>query len=591
MRVRSTLLAALAVAATAPAADPLPAGNYFLWYAPTPVARQRLAVVKVAVDAGKPAVTVVHTGARPLAVAFGPAAVDGGRLTLPVEINKIKLTFEGTLDPAAPAAVAGSLTGDGFATKAGLEATDKDELAPSAAIDPIQLPPEWAAAQAELAKIRPARVAAARASDPADKAKKQADLKAVEAGAVAAAAAEYRKLLAAHPDSAAGAVAAEALLGAAAKIKPAAAEVATWVQTIEADAAKVGPRYAAAVPAKLAVQLAGVPGLAPLALTYAERAMAVSGLSAKAKAAGLKVLAAAQDGAGKPADAAKTRGAIEAAEVALDAEYKTEFPPLAVEKAAGRGAKAGAKVAVVELFTGAQCPPCVAADVAFDALLDAYPAADVVLLQYHLHIPGPDPLTTPDAVGRFEYYGKKFADDFGGTPATAFNGKPAAGGGGGRANAPDKLADYRKAVDKTLAEPAAATVSGTATRAGDTLTVQVAVGGLKDPADKVVVRLVLAEDVVRYQGGNGLRFHHHVVRGFVGTAAGVPVKDLKDGRYTAAVDVAKLKADQTAYLAEYAASAGFPTPDRPLAFAKLKVFALIQDDATGEILQAAGLGE
>ena len=47
----------------------------------------------------------------------------------------------------------------------------------------------------------------------------------------------------------------------------------------------------------------------------------------------------------------------------------------------------------MELFTGAQCPPCVAADVAFDVLEKTYKPADLVLIQYHLHIPGPDPLT------------------------------------------------------------------------------------------------------------------------------------------------------------------------------------------------------
>ena len=58
-------------------------------------------------------------------------------------------------------------------------------------------------------------------------------------------------------------------------------------------------------------------------------------------------------------------------------------------------------MALVELFTGAQCPPCVAADIAFDAeAVKSYKAADVVLLQYHLHIPGPDPLTNADSEKR-----------------------------------------------------------------------------------------------------------------------------------------------------------------------------------------------
>ncbi len=80
----------------------------------------------------------------------------------------------------------------------------------------------------------------------------------------------------------------------------------------------------------------------------------------------------------------------------------------------------------MELFTGAQCPPCVAADVAFDALLQTYKPTEFIGLQYHLHIPGPDPLTNNDSEERQKYYGSAIR----GTPSTFFNGKarPAAAG-------------------------------------------------------------------------------------------------------------------------------------------------------------------
>ena len=54
------------------------------------------------------------------------------------------------------------------------------------------------------------------------------------------------------------------------------------------------------------------------------------------------------------------------------------------------------RVALVELFTGAYCPPCVAADIAFDAAMETYKPQDVILLQYHTHIPAPDRLTNAD---------------------------------------------------------------------------------------------------------------------------------------------------------------------------------------------------
>ena len=50
-----------------------------------------------------------------------------------------------------------------------------------------------------------------------------------------------------------------------------------------------------------------------------------------------------------------------------------KIPIVNVVKFAGRKGK-GDQVVAVELFTGAECPPCVAADIAFDALAKTYPS-------------------------------------------------------------------------------------------------------------------------------------------------------------------------------------------------------------------------
>ena len=44
---------------------------------------------------------------------------------------------------------------------------------------------------------------------------------------------------------------------------------------------------------------------------------------------------------------------------------------------------------LVEVFTGAECPPCAAVDLAFDGLMKAYTPRDAILLQYHIHVPAP----------------------------------------------------------------------------------------------------------------------------------------------------------------------------------------------------------
>ena len=83
-----------------------------------------------------------------------------------------------------------------------------------------------------------------------------------------------------------------------------------------------------------------------------------------------------------------------------------------------------------------------------------------------------------------------------------------------------------------------------------------------------------------------MRFHHRVVRALPGGAAGTAVKE-KSFKKTVDVDLAEVRKNLTRYLDEFAAERPFPNPDRPMDFAHLKVIALVQNDATGEILNAA----
>ncbi len=62
------------------------------------------------------------------------------------------------------------------------------------------------------------------------------------------------------------------------------------------------------------------------------------------------------------------------------------------------------RVVLTELFTGAECPPCKGADLALDLIGEYYPRSMVAILEYHLHIPGTDPLTNKESESRKEYY-------------------------------------------------------------------------------------------------------------------------------------------------------------------------------------------
>jgi hypothetical protein len=130
-------------------------------------------------------------------------------------------------------------------------------------------------------------------------------------------------------------------------------------------------------------------------------------------------------------------------------------------------------------------------------------------------------------------------------------------------------------------------VVGTFARAGNMLTAKVTVAGA-DPAGDLKLRLVVVEETIKYVGSNQIRFHHAVVRAMPGGPAGVAVND-KAFTHTATADVGEIKKNLTGYLDEFAASAKFPSKSRPMDLGHLKVFALVQNDKTKEIVQAAPL--
>ncbi len=247
----------------------------------------------------------------------------------------------------------------------------------------------------------------------------------------------------------------------------------------------------------------------------------------------------------------------------------------------GRKAKSD-RVVLVELFTGAQCPPCVAADLAFDAVAKSYKPTEVVLLQYHMHIPGPDPLTSPDGEGRQQFYEEAVK----GAPTTMFNGRPGAGGGGTRDEAPEKYEEYLEALNPLLETPAGASLTIAANRKGSKITIDAKVSKLAEVGDDMRLRLVLVEETVNYKGRNGVPVHHQVVRSMPGGVNGTSIKE-KTFEKSFTVDVDEVRKQLKAYLEKFDKKTPFPNKDRPLELTKLRVVAFVQNDKTGEVLQAA----
>jgi hypothetical protein len=355
---------------------------------------------------------------------------------------------------------------------------------------------------------------------------------------------------------------------------------------VKADAdqfIKIAGAYGPAMQDRACVQVAG--GLvasgknAELAVEYARKAESrlTESIPPGEKATVLKTLAGALKKAGKTEEFKETEARLARLEETLDKEFLKNAVPFKTEPHAGRKGKSD-RVAVVELFTGAQCPPCVSADIAFDAALKTYKPTQAIFLQYHLHIPGPDPLTNTDSEARQKYYG----DEIQGTPTTFLDGKTTPPLGGFRQHGKERFDTLSKLINEALETEPGAQVKVTATRKGDKVDLAADVTDLKKPGDKVRLRFVVIEEVVRYPGRNGQRLHEHVVRAFPGGVEGFPLKE-KTAKPIASFTLADLQKSLNAYLEEHK----FPEDARPLRLDNLKVVAFVQNDDNKEILQAA----
>ena len=296
----------------------------------------------------------------------------------------------------------------------------------------------------------------------------------------------------------------------------------------------------------------------------------------------------------------KVRGPGADIEYYLDGVYHKMLPNPVTPAKWTAGPNRSTRLVLAEAFTGSACAPCVSESLAFQALLERYPEAEVASLAYHVHIPGPDPMTTAGSAGRKTYYAVK------GVPTFNVDGALVKLGGGPRDSTAAVYADYIKAIDKALETPARAKMSVTADLRGDRIDVKAVMSEIAGDAKGLTLHVVLAERKLRFSGENGIRFHEMVVRGMAGKdGAGIPVTvgddrsvDLTE---THLFDIAAIRADITDSLsAEIAkrrkteSTAATATPRVYLAEGKamvdldrreLVVIAFLQD-AKKQVLQA-----
>ena len=245
-------------------------------------------------------------------------------------------------------------------------------------------------------------------------------------------------------------------------------------------------------------------------------------------------------------------------------------------------APAGNRLVLCELFTGSSCPPCVGADIATGALEVTYPKTQVIVLRYHQHIPGPDPLTNAEGEDRFSNYYRGQ-----GTPTVLLNGAPVNNVGGYLPNSPDIYRGLKTLVDQQLAQKATVKVRVNARIQDGNLQVVADVQGLdelKDEAKDVRLRVIIAEDEVHFLARNGVRSHEMIVRRMIGGPGGV---ELKDGKLAVkeSIPLSELKTSLADYLKKYEESEGIDFPAKPLDLKRLHVVAFVQNDESHEVLQ------
>ncbi|MBX6313018.1 MAG: DUF1223 domain-containing protein [Isosphaeraceae bacterium] len=398
---------------------------------------------------------------------------------------------------------------------------------------------------------------------------------------------KFRDLLGGKPDVSLAGLVYPSLLQAATAAELSEKDVRDLVSSWLDIARPYGEEYVADTQLKALKTLTGKKPYAALALDLAQTAEKDLGAEAttEQKAAAASALAAAAKLAGRADLATSAEARAEKLEAQLDEEYHQKVPPFKPETFAGRKEAKADRVVLMELFTGAQCPPCVAADVGFDGLLQSYKPTELVALQYHLHIPGPDPLTNEDTIARQNYYKAEIT----GTPTTLFNGKPQAAGGGPMSVAEGKYQQYRKIIDQALEDQKQATIDLNASRTGDEVRIKASAEAKGKEGDTLRLRLALVEEAVRYVGGNGLRFHHHVVRSMPGGPEG---KALQGGKVTVeeTVKLSDVRKALEQYLSDFEKDrGGFPNPLPPIQLNDLSVVAFVQDDADKSILHAVSV--
>jgi thiol-disulfide isomerase/thioredoxin len=267
----------------------------------------------------------------------------------------------------------------------------------------------------------------------------------------------------------------------------------------------------------------------------------------------------------------KLHGSLEGFESLLEAKQR-ELPFHPTEFKATQ--EWHGKTVLAELFTGSECPPCVASDMGFDGLIEAYSQEYLVILEYHLPIPRPDPIMNEATRARAIYY------NVNSTPTAYIDGGEKISGGGPRTHAKAKFEEYSAEINARMYEMPRVKLSVRATREGDEIRVNASFDKEISSTD---YNLVLVEEEVKYTGENGILFHKKVVRDFKTVMPG----EVKDNNFIFNILDAENRGAQR--LAEYEKEIGFSFEEKHFKIdrTRLQVVFFVQDRSSRMVYNAA----
>jgi hypothetical protein len=293
---------------------------------------------------------------------------------------------------------------------------------------------------------------------------------------------------------------------------------------------------------------------------------------------------------------------------ALDARYREDGYKAPEAEKYQRATDRSERLVLAEIFTGSGCPPCVAADLAFESAMHRY-GKELAVLMYHLHVPRPDPMANPYTQSRAKFYAVP------GVPTYVIDGDAKTGGGAADNALPFFKKSVEPVVDQRLTVKADAAITLKASGTDKAVKASVTVDPIETKATKLRLHLVLAEEQIRYSGENGIRFHPMVVRSMASTGAeppkapaegvkpevtpnmpipilGFPIEPGKAKSVEYTFDLAKVAADGLANLVDLEQhSARYPNhkfviKKHEVDSKKLSLIAFVQDEESKQVLQA-----